>query len=511
MNQTSPDFHAAVPQPRQGGGVVGYVARLQQFDSAEIADDHGLDHGHPPEPGPGAAEDRFGLGAGAGPTLGSDPAFGGDVLYGIEPTRGVVQPFEADPVHGRVYPWPVDHAESGCPGDLEMAQPDAADHPIEAYAMLGAPGPDLVAGVPQVLFDDWSAVDPRGSAVDEAAAAAAWRVSDDSDVAPYPDGSDSLHPMDHPYAMDDVDEAETAEFAQPLRWAGSGGPGQSGQLPAAESQAQPSADTPSADERTRGGRRVAVLSATALVAALVAGGGYLALDPAPVVPTSSRAQAPAGPPGPVADPPLRGTPGGEAVAPSGAATDGTAEPSASAGEVAGAAPDRTAGSSPDAVPTAPTPSVEATPSSPVPPVEQVPAPPADQAPAPPAEDPQPAPPGATINPPRPAPVEALAATFTRTDNVLPRGFGGYVGTMRIVNRGSAAVTGWRILLEVPGARQIRPQGQVAVRQDGDQVAITPLRAAATVPAGGSVSFSFAVRGLRARDPSSCVIGERRCG
>jgi hypothetical protein len=112
--------------------------------------------------------------------------------------------------------------------------------------------------------------------------------------------------------------------------------------------------------------------------------------------------------------------------------------------------------------------------------------------------------------PPPVPAEPLRATFTRTADVGPLGLTGYVGTVSIENPGGADVTGWRVRLTVPGGNEVRDVERADVTQYGEDVTFTPKAGVRTVPAGGSVSFSFTVHGVLAAEPADCSIDGRPC-
>ncbi len=125
----------------------------------------------------------------------------------------------------------------------------------------------------------------------------------------------------------------------------------------------------------------------------------------------------------------------------------------------------------------------------------------------PTQNPQP--PVPPMPPPAPPGTVALAATLSRWD-ALPLGVGGYSATVRIDNPGAYNVTGWRVTLTALDGTRIRKVDGAAMSVQGDTVEFVP-SGNATVPAGGSVSFAFEVRGALAADPADCTINGAPCG
>jgi hypothetical protein len=129
---------------------------------------------------------------------------------------------------------------------------------------------------------------------------------------------------------------------------------------------------------------------------------------------------------------------------------------------------------------------------------------ATQVPAEPAQPPEPAEP----DPSRLAVPPPLTATFSHVVDVTEDGYAGYTGTVRIDNPGDEAAPDWQVTLTVPGGNAVHGRG-VEVDQDGESVAFTPDGDEA-VPAGGSVTFSFDVRGTLETLPLSCAIDGDPC-
>jgi len=110
--------------------------------------------------------------------------------------------------------------------------------------------------------------------------------------------------------------------------------------------------------------------------------------------------------------------------------------------------------------------------------------------------------------PTSAPALPLTATLTHVADLTDAGFLGYAGTVRIDNPGGQPVTGWRVTLTVLGANVVDGSG-VSVAQDGESVTFTP-SGDGTVPAGGSVTFSFGVLGTLLALPVGCAIDGNPC-
>jgi hypothetical protein len=148
-----------------------------------------------------------------------------------------------------------------------------------------------------------------------------------------------------------------------------------------------------------------------------------------------------------------------------------------------------------------TPDRPGTPAQPPPSQEQPPVEPE------PTQNPQP--PAPPIPPPAQPGAVALTATLSRSD-ALPLGVGGYSATVRIDNPGAYDATGWRVTLTLPDGTRVRRADGAAMSQHRGTVEFVP-SGNATVPAGGSVTFTFEVRGVLAADPGDCTINGSPCG
>ncbi len=112
--------------------------------------------------------------------------------------------------------------------------------------------------------------------------------------------------------------------------------------------------------------------------------------------------------------------------------------------------------------------------------------------------------------PTQAPAAPLTATFTRSANTVPLGLTGYRGTVRIANPGGQAVQGWTVTIVLPGENPVTRVQGAAVQQSGSTVVFTPADGTGLVPAQGEVTFSFRVDGVLAGEPTACEIDGRPC-
>jgi hypothetical protein len=240
--------------------------------------------------------------------------------------------------------------------------------------------------------------------------------------------------------------------------------------------------------------RAAMLTSAA-VAALVAGGvGYAALSKPDAI-KATPGQSPSAPGSPATGGPTGGAPAAAGVDRIGRSTS----PPVSAGST-------TAGN-----PSAPTRAAAATTSVQNPggvrAAETQPiAPPGESESTPPVQA-QPAP-GSLDPPPGQGGRRPLTATFTHTADIVD-GILWYAGTIRVDNPARRPANGWQVTLFVPGGNQVYADG-VALSQVGEQVTFTPYDDAATLPARGTVTFTFTIHGLLPAEPSSCAVNGRAC-
>ena len=115
-------------------------------------------------------------------------------------------------------------------------------------------------------------------------------------------------------------------------------------------------------------------------------------------------------------------------------------------------------------------------------------------------------------PPAPAMTQApaLSADLSYTARERDNGISGYVGTVVLDNPGGSADGSWQVTLTVPGGNLVSGRGPVEVSQRGESVVFTPSGAGGAVPAGGSLSFTFTIRGVLSALPHGCTIDGRAC-
>jgi hypothetical protein len=114
---------------------------------------------------------------------------------------------------------------------------------------------------------------------------------------------------------------------------------------------------------------------------------------------------------------------------------------------------------------------------------------------------------ASASPARPAPSPAgLTAAFRQTQSWN----GGYQAEYTISNRGTAAVTGWTVVVTFSGAADPNYWDADAVTGTGNRITFTAKSYNATVPAGGSVTFGMVVSGSPPATPVACTVNGRPC-
>jgi hypothetical protein len=108
------------------------------------------------------------------------------------------------------------------------------------------------------------------------------------------------------------------------------------------------------------------------------------------------------------------------------------------------------------------------------------------------------------------PAGSLEATLTyRAGSTGDGGVTRYNGTIVLDNSEASDVSSWSVTLTVPGGNAVLARGPVAVDQSGESVEFTPA-AGGVVPAGGSLTFSFSVRGVLSDLPGDCAVNGRAC-
>jgi hypothetical protein len=122
-----------------------------------------------------------------------------------------------------------------------------------------------------------------------------------------------------------------------------------------------------------------------------------------------------------------------------------------------------------------------------------------------------APPGSGPDPGGPPPevdASTLTATFTQDGRSGPNGISHFSGTVEVDNPGRRPASGWQVTMRIRGANPVHGDGSIDVSQNGAQVTFTPY--GDSVPAGGSVTFTFTVSGVMAAAPSGCAINGQAC-
>jgi uncharacterized protein YndB with AHSA1/START domain len=108
------------------------------------------------------------------------------------------------------------------------------------------------------------------------------------------------------------------------------------------------------------------------------------------------------------------------------------------------------------------------------------------------------------------PIGNLDATLTYRATKTDDGLARYVGTVELANSQSAEVGSWNVTLTVPGGNAVTADGPVAESQHGEAVSFTPAGDDGVVPGGGSLTFTFTVRGILSELPAGCAINGRAC-
>ncbi len=100
----------------------------------------------------------------------------------------------------------------------------------------------------------------------------------------------------------------------------------------------------------------------------------------------------------------------------------------------------------------------------------------------------------------------LTAAFRQTQSWT----GGYQAQYTITNKGTAAVTGWTLVVTFSGAADPNYWDADAVTGTGNRITFTAKSYNATVPAGGSVTFGMVVSGSPPATPVACTVNGRAC-
>lgn len=102
----------------------------------------------------------------------------------------------------------------------------------------------------------------------------------------------------------------------------------------------------------------------------------------------------------------------------------------------------------------------------------------------------------------------LRAFYSTAGHTTPPG---YIGQVTVTNTGGAAAVGWRITISVGSHGRVSESTGADFQQNGSLVTFTPRGETLRVPPGGSVRFTFQVRGPKAEEPTGCAINNRPCG
>lgn len=126
--------------------------------------------------------------------------------------------------------------------------------------------------------------------------------------------------------------------------------------------------------------------------------------------------------------------------------------------------------------------------------------------APPPTPPQNRPPTTAAAPPAPPAPARLTAQFQKVSGSR----GSYTGKYTIMNRGGTAAKGWSLVVTFSGSGTISLSEARASSSGSNRVTFTNGSANGTVSAGGSVSFTFTVRGEPAPTPTGCTVNGGSC-
>jgi Cellulose binding domain len=123
----------------------------------------------------------------------------------------------------------------------------------------------------------------------------------------------------------------------------------------------------------------------------------------------------------------------------------------------------------------------------------------------PAPGPSPTPP---TTPPGPSPTPPSAAV-TVTYSTPQQWPGGFQGELTIVNRGSAAVTGWQIMLTLPGDWVQTVWNATWQPAGWGSVIMTPTPGDQVIEPGATLSVSFIAKG-NTTEPANCTFNGSPC-
>jgi len=117
----------------------------------------------------------------------------------------------------------------------------------------------------------------------------------------------------------------------------------------------------------------------------------------------------------------------------------------------------------------------------------------------------------TPAPGTPTAAASLTATYRYVVGGVTEVLTGYVGTVRITNKGASPAIGWTVRLTVPLANAVTVEtSDVVVTREGSTVVFTPLPPVAPIAAGDTKAFSFELSGPLAAVPTGCTVNGTPC-
>jgi hypothetical protein len=123
--------------------------------------------------------------------------------------------------------------------------------------------------------------------------------------------------------------------------------------------------------------------------------------------------------------------------------------------------------------------------------------------------PKPAAAASSQAPPPPASAPLRASYRTTASGLL--GILGYRGEITLSNPNGTAATDWTVVVQLAGNNQVEASNGAVYLQLDNRVTFIPADTGNVVPAHGSTTFTFDVRGLLTDDPRSCTVNGRSCG
>jgi hypothetical protein len=116
---------------------------------------------------------------------------------------------------------------------------------------------------------------------------------------------------------------------------------------------------------------------------------------------------------------------------------------------------------------------------------------------------------ATSQAPPPASAPLRASYRTTASGLL--GVMGYRGEITLTNPNGTAATDWTVVLELAGNNQVESADGAVYLQLDNTVTFIPADTGNVVPAHGSTTLTFEVRGLLTAEPRSCTVNGHPCG